>query len=182
MTSSRKHGLRVLDVLGSCASLCNDVIMDAGKGNTPLKASGRKEGTLMADPVSVVKDFDAAWNAHDIEGVLAFFTDDAVVRMEPSPPDEFGGVYTGKEQIRAGWVEPLISGFHVDSSDHRVAGHQEGVGERVIWTAMVSGDFVRQMGAEPPLKSSAEAIVQGDKIRSFTAINPEPPEEAQSSS
>ena len=35
----------------------------------------------MADPVSVVKDFDAAWNAHDIEGVLAFFTDDAVVRM-----------------------------------------------------------------------------------------------------
>jgi hypothetical protein len=40
----------------------------------------------MADPVSVVKDFDAAWNAHDIEGVLAFFTDDAVVRMEPLRP------------------------------------------------------------------------------------------------
>ena len=42
----------------------------------------------MADPVSVVKDFDEAWNAHDIEGVLAFFTDDAVVRMEPAPPDQ----------------------------------------------------------------------------------------------
>ena len=26
----------------------------------------------MADPVSVVKDYDAAWNAHDVEGVLAF--------------------------------------------------------------------------------------------------------------
>jgi len=47
---------------------------------------------------------------------------------------------------------------------------------------MVSGDFFRQIGAEPPVKSSAEAIVQGDKIKSFTAINPEPPEEAQSSS
>jgi ketosteroid isomerase-like protein len=54
----------------------------------------------MADPVSVLKDYDAAWNAHDVEGVMAFFTDDAVVRLEPAPPDEFGGVYRGKEQIR----------------------------------------------------------------------------------
>jgi hypothetical protein len=84
----------------------------------------------MTDPVSVVKDYDAAWNAHDVEGVLAFFTDDAEVRMEPAPPDdEFGGVYSGKEQIRAGFVEPLMEGFHVDSSNHQVAGAQEGVGE-----------------------------------------------------
>jgi hypothetical protein len=136
----------------------------------------------MADPLSVVKDFDAAWNAHDVEGVLAFFADDAVVRMEPHPPDEFGGVYSGKEQIRAGFVEPLMPGFHVDSRDHQLAGHQEGIGERVIWTAMVSGDFFREMGAEPPVASTAEAVVQGDRIRSFTAINPEPPEAPRSSS
>jgi ketosteroid isomerase-like protein len=142
----------------------------------------RRGHSMAEDPVSVVKDYDAAWNAHDVEGVMAFFTDDAVVRMEPPPPDEFGGVYTGKEQIRAGWVEPLISGFHVETSDHQVAGHQEGVGDRVIWTAMVSGDFFRQMGAEPPVKSSAEAIVRGGKIRAFTAINAEPPEEEAPSS
>ena len=137
----------------------------------------------MVDPVSVIKDFDAAWNAHDIEGVLAFFTDDAVVRMEPPPPDEFGGVYTGKEQIRAGFVEPLMPGFHVESRDHQVAGHQEGVGDRVIWTAMVSDDVFRQIvGAEPPVESTGEAIVQGDKIKYFTATNPELPEEAPSSS
>ena len=126
----------------------------------------------MADPVSVVKDFDAAWNAHDVEGVIAFFTDDAVVRMEPPPPDEFGGIYTGKEQIRAGFVEPQMPSFHVESSDHQVAGHQEGVGDRVIWRSMVSGDFFRQMGAEPPVGATAEALVQGDKIKSFTATNP----------
>ncbi len=114
----------------------------------------------MADPVSVVKDYDAAWNAHDVEGVMAFFTDDAVFRMEPAPPDEFGGVYTGKEQIRAGVVEPLMAGFHVDSSDHQVVGHQEG-GERVTWTAMVSGDFFEQMNAETPVKSIVEAVVEG---------------------
>ena len=126
----------------------------------------------MADPLSVMKDFDAAWNAHDVEGVMAFFTDDAVVRLEPAPPDEFGGVYSGKEQIRAGYVEPLMAGFHVESRDHQVAGHQEGVGERVIFTAMVSGDFLKQMGAEPPVEAQGEALVEGEKIKSFTAINP----------
>jgi len=135
----------------------------------------------MADPVSIIKDFDAAWNAHDVEGALAFFTDDAVVKMEPPPPDEFGGVYTGKEQIRAGFVEPLMAGFHVDSRDHQVAGHQEGVGERVIWLAMVSGDAFGQTAAESPLESPAEALVQGDKIRYFTAIIPPLPKEAQGS-
>ena len=49
----------------------------------------------MADPVSVLKDYDAAWNTHDVEGVMAFFTDDPVVRLEPAPPDELGGVYRG---------------------------------------------------------------------------------------
>jgi hypothetical protein len=112
---------------------------------------------------------------------MAFFTDDAVFRMEPAPPDEFGGVYTGKEQIRAGVVEPLMAGFHVDSSDHRVVGHQEGGGERVTWTALVSGDFFEQMGAETPVKSTAEAVVKGDKLKSHTAINPELPEAPRSS-
>ena len=137
----------------------------------------------MADPVSVLKDYDAAWNAHDVEGVLAFFTDDAVVRMEPPPPDdEFGGVYSGKDQICAGFVETLMEGFHVDSSNHQIAGTQEGVGERVIWTAMVSGEFFRQMGAEPPVESSAEANLEGEKIKAFTATNPGLAEEAPSSS
>jgi hypothetical protein len=47
---------------------------------------------------------------------------------------------------------------------------------------MVSGDFFRQMGAELPVESPAEAIVQGDKIKYFTGTNPEVPEEAQSTS
>jgi hypothetical protein len=47
---------------------------------------------------------------------------------------------------------------------------------------VVSGDFFRQMGAETPVESPAEAIVQGDKIKFFTGINLELPEEAPSSS
>ncbi len=123
----------------------------------------------MADPLSVVRNFDAAWNAHDVEGVLAFFADDAVVRMEPAPPDEFGGVYTGKEQIRAGFVEPFMPGFHVESSGHQVAG------DRVTWIGMVSGDAFTQMGAESPVESPAEVILEGDKIKSFTGTLPATP-------
>jgi hypothetical protein len=123
----------------------------------------------MADPLSVINDFDAAWNTHDVEGVMAFLADDAVVRIEPPPPDEFGGVYTGKEQIRASFVEPLMPGFHVESRDHQVAGHQEGVGDRVIWASTLSGDLFRHMGGEPPIESTTEAVLQGDKIKSFTA-------------
>ena len=57
----------------------------------------------MADPVSVINDFDAAWNAHDVEGVVAFFSDDAVARIEPPPPDEFGGVYTVRSRYTLAW-------------------------------------------------------------------------------
>ena len=122
----------------------------------------------MADPVSVIRDFDAAWNAHDVEGVVAFFSDDAVARIEPPPPDEFGGVYTGKEQIRAGFVEPLMAGFHVDSNDdHQVAEDQEGR-QRVIWSASLSADLFSQMGADPPVDATGEAVLEGDKFKSFT--------------
>jgi ketosteroid isomerase-like protein len=152
-----------------------------GKELPALAEAGGRRAPSMADSLSVVKDYDAAWNAHDVEGVLAFFTDDAVVRMEPSPPDdEFGGVYSGKEQIRAGFVEPLMAGFHVDSNDdYRVAEDQEG-GQRVTWSAMLSADLFRQMGAEPPVEATGEAVLEGDKFKSFTAIARLP--EARSSS
>jgi ketosteroid isomerase-like protein len=132
----------------------------------PLQRSGRKECS-MADPVSMVKDYDAAWNAHDVEGVLAFFTDDAVAKWEPPPPDdEFGGVYSGKEQIRAGFVEPLMPGFHVESRDHQVGG------DRVTWTARLWNDAFKQMGAGLPVESPAEAILEGDKIKFFIGTLP----------
>jgi hypothetical protein len=59
-----------------------------------------------------------------------------------------------------------MPGFHVESSDHQVAGHQEGVGDRVIWRAKISGDLYEQMGAETPLEATGEAIIHGNKIKS----------------
>jgi len=129
------------------------------------------------DPVVVINDFDAAWNAHDAEGVLAFFTDDAVVKIEPPPPGQLG-TYAGKEQIRD-FVEDLLPGFHVEPRDHQVAGYQEEVGDRVIWAFTLSADSFRELGVDP-VEGTAEAILQGYKLETFTTtFSPETVEKMQ---
>jgi hypothetical protein len=117
------------------------------------------------ESVSVVEDFDAAWNAHDEDAVLDFFADNAVVKLEPPAPGE-PEAYTGKEQIRA-FVQTYMPGFHVESRDHQVAGYQEGVGERVIWESTVSSDSFRSLGVDP-VEGMTEAIFESGKVKSFT--------------
>lgn len=135
---------------------------------SPIWLWGAEEGghpVAAEDPVHVIKDFDAAWNAHDTEGVLALFADDAVVRIEPALPGE-PEAYAGKEEI-GDFVRRHMPGFHVESRDHQVAGHQEGVGDRVIWESLVSSDRFRDLGLDPA-EGMAEAILKGSEIESFT--------------
>ena len=106
------------------------------------------------DPVAVVKAFDAACNAGDIEGVMAFFTDDAVLK-DPVEPK----IHRRKQQIRE-WFVPQMGHFQVAASDHRVTGNT------VTWRGTLTGDIVRQMGSEA-IEEAAEAVVQGGKITSF---------------
>ena len=113
----------------------------------------------------VVDGFDAAWNAHDEEGVLDLFTDDAVARLVLAPPGE-PDAYEGKEQLMD-FVRRHIPGFHVESRGHQVAGHQEGVGDRVIWESTVSSERYRILGVEE-VEGTAEAIVKGGRIEYFT--------------
>jgi hypothetical protein len=117
------------------------------------------------DPVRLIRGFDAAWNSHDEGAVLDFFTDDAVAKLAPPPPGE-PSAYEGKEEIRS-FVRTHMPGFHVDSRDHQTAGHQEGVGDRVIWESTLASDYFRRLGADT-VEGTAEAIVKGGKIESFT--------------
>lgn len=120
---------------------------------------------MAEDPVRVIEDLDAAWNAHDKEGVLAVFSDDAVVMIDPALPGE-PEAYWGKEEIRD-FVQRHLPGLQVESRDHQVAGHQEGVGDRVIWESFVSSERFQDLGADRA-EGMAEAIVKGSKIESFT--------------
>src|SRR4051794_3958647 len=114
------------------------------------------------DPLAVVRAFDAACNADDLDGALALFADEAVVRQTPAPPD--GGEYRGQAQIRH-WLEPQLIGFHADSRDHRVSD------ETVTWTAMVTAEMLRRAGLADPVRAEAEAVVRDGKITAFTVAN-----------
>lgn len=115
------------------------------------------------DPLAIVRAFDAACNAHDLETVLSLFADDAVVRQ--SPPSDGVGIYRGKEQIGS-WFQTQLPGFHVDSSDHRMSG------DSVSWSAMMTDDLLRQIGQRQPLRTEAEAVVRDGKIASLSVTNP----------
>jgi len=110
--------------------------------------------------VAKSKQFDATWNAHNYDGIMAFFADDATVKLMPPPPD--GGVHTGKEQV-GNWVKSLLPGFHVDSIHFRQEGNV------VKWLFTVHSDFFAQMGANP-VTGEATAVFEKEKIKSFTPV------------
>ena len=108
--------------------------------------------------VLLAQSFDKAWNSHDVDEVMTFFPDDAVVRTVPPLP---GGPeeYRGPQQIRE-WVQSLISGFHVESGDHQVKG------DEITWLSTIRSDGLRQLGLGEA-EGTADVLVDGSKIREF---------------
>jgi ketosteroid isomerase-like protein len=109
-------------------------------------------------PQVVVKAMDAASNSGDIERVMAFFADNAVLKASQDPK-----IYAGKQQIRE-WFAPQMNHLHVVSKDHQVTG------DSVTWVGTLTGDIVKQMGSESVVMI-AEATVQNGKITTFTLIS-----------
>jgi ketosteroid isomerase-like protein len=121
--------------------------------------SASSQGT---DPASFIQhDFDGAWNRHDMDTIMQFFTDDAVVNLAPPPPGA-PPTFRGKEEIRS-FVQTFLPGFHVESRNLQVKG------DTVTWHWTVSADAFRQLGADPA-EGTSEAVVQGGKIQSFAVI------------
>ncbi len=122
------------------------------------------------DAKSVVAAFEQALNSHDAVAALALFTDDAVVRILPE--DVLGGVIaSGKDQIRR-WLEgATLDQIHVQAlSEYQVSGNN------VTWTESFRiyqyEDIV--VGAHSGVVGKAEAVVQGNRIKSFTlAFSPD---------
>ena len=63
--------------------------------------------TTPPDPVAVILAMNDLCNAGDLEGVLALFADDAVVRNLPPPDPPATGLISGIQEIRA-WFAPQI--------------------------------------------------------------------------
>jgi ketosteroid isomerase-like protein len=130
------------------------------KGSRGIVARIMKEMEMsdtMRDLVALINNLDSACNAGDIEGVMAFIADNAVLKSTQDPK-----IYSGKQQIRE-WFEPQMNHIRVDSRNHKVKG------DTVTWEATLTGDIIKQMGADS-IDQIQDAIIRDGKIASFTLI------------
>ena len=109
------------------------------------------------DPEAVFNALHAAINAHDVDGALAFFADDAVVQFPNQPPPN---VFRGKTEMRAWLQGDANQHIQVKTEQFKVAG------DRMTWIAKVDVDDVRPLGIT--IEGPVEAVVQNGKITSFT--------------
>jgi hypothetical protein len=107
--------------------------------------------------VTIAKAFVAAWNAHDLDAVVDFLTDDVVARVGPAPAPLGSEFTTGKRHAR-GQVREQLPGFHAETWDYRASGN------KVTWAFEYSSDTWRNMGVDP-VEGAVEVIFEGDKIK-----------------
>jgi ketosteroid isomerase-like protein len=116
------------------------------------------------EPVAVILAMNDLCNAGDVEGVLALFTDDAVVQNMPQPDGT--GLYRGIDAIRA-WFAPQIQRhLHVTSQNYQANG------DTVTWETTLTEDELQAVGIES-MDVTAEAVVRSGRIASFN-ITPTP--------
>jgi ketosteroid isomerase-like protein len=108
----------------------------------------------------VLKDSLKKFAAGDLEGSLAHWADDAVVKLIgvlPGEPD----TYQGKEQLRA-WLKDL-SAIHFEIQEELI----EVEGDMLTVGALNWSDQTRQLGVAP-LEGTEVYVVKNDKITSMT--------------
>jgi hypothetical protein len=116
------------------------------------------------DPESVVKSWNDALNAGDVDAALEYLDDNAVVTIVP-PPAGMSGVFSGKEQIR-GWYE----------GNAALNGTNEFVeitvnGDNVSWISKFGMDEWRNIGVDS-LDTLGEGVIVDGKFQSYTVTIP----------
>lgn len=111
-------------------------------------------------PEEMLADMADALNAGDVDAAMAFFADDAVVKLVPALPPGSPDTYSGAEEIR-GWFEELMAGnFEMDVEVLDVQG------DTVTTRTSTWMDATRQMGVAPLVATETYSIRDG-KIRGF---------------
>jgi ketosteroid isomerase-like protein len=178
--------VEVLDVDGDTVTTRTSTWMDATRemGVAPLVATetytirdGKIRGFTWAiseesmasvqaamappSPQEVLAEMAAALNRGDVDAAVAFFTEDAVVKLVPALPPGSPDTYSGAEEIR-GWFEELVAGnFEIDVEVLDVEG------DTVTTRTSTWMDATREMGVAPLVGTETYTIRDG-KIRGFT--------------
>ena len=99
-------------------------------------------------PEPSLQAFLDAFNAHDLDAIMAFFTDDCVLDM-PRGPAPGGRHLVGKEQVREGIRSRLdgIPDIHYGDARHWSAGDR-GVSEWTIRGTQATGERIEVRGCD----------------------------------
>ncbi len=100
------------------------------------------EGTL--------KDFLEAFNRHDLDAIMAFFSDDCSFDM-PRGPHPFGQRFVGKEAVREGLSTRFkgIPDVHYDDDRHFISGAGDrGVSEWRLTGTTTAGERIEVRGCD----------------------------------
>ena len=101
--------------------------------------------TTTSPPLEAVLD---AFNSHDVDAILSFFTEDCVLDM-PRGPAPGGLRLVGKEQVRTGFQARFdgIPDIHYGDERHFVSGDR-GVSEWTIRGTQSTGEPIEVRGCD----------------------------------
>ena len=89
-----------------------------------------------------------AFNAHDLDAVMSFFTDDPVLEL-PRGPHPWGQRFEGEEEVRAGLASRFagIPDVHWGDDRHWVAG-ERGCSEWLLTGTSTDGEPIEVRGCD----------------------------------
>ncbi len=96
----------------------------------------------------ILREIGDAFNRHDVDGVMAFFADDAVFET-PKGPDPWGRRFVGREQVREGVAARFagIPDVHYGEDSHWVCGDR-GVSEWTLTGTTTDGEHLHLRGCD----------------------------------
>jgi ketosteroid isomerase-like protein len=98
--------------------------------------------------LDALKALARAFNAHDLDAIMAFFADDAVLEM-PRGPDPWGRRYVGRSAVREG-LKARFEGLpdvHYGHDSHYVDGDM-GISQWTVTGTMRNGERVEARGCD----------------------------------
>jgi hypothetical protein len=98
--------------------------------------------------VARLQDLLDAFNAHDLDRIMTFFTDDCVLET-PRGADPWGTRFTGQAEVRAGLKQRFdgIPDVHYGEDEHWVCG-DHAVSKWLLTGTTTAGEQIRVRGCD----------------------------------
>jgi ketosteroid isomerase-like protein len=98
--------------------------------------------------VATLKAITDAFNRHDLDAIMSFFTDDAIFES-PRGSDAWGRRFSGKAEVREGLAARFsgIPDVHYGEDDHFVAGDR-GASEWTLTGTTTDGERLEVRGCD----------------------------------